>query len=146
MIHWIPYIHHNYDTVSQYVQKMQDIYTESEVQKYEAIGYRIRWRDALRFPISDFLKLYFAQQGYKDGLHGLVLALLQAFYSFIIFVKLWEKEKFYEVDIPVSHVISEMNHSKREVSYWVRSTLIKDTSNPIERIWQRLLRRVFRPS
>lgn len=141
-----PYIHYNYDTVSQYLQKMQEIYTENEVQKYIALGYRVRWQDAVRFPLSDFLKLYFAQSGYKDGLHGLVLAMLQSFYSFIIFVKLWEREKFREVDIPLQAIVDEMNRSQKETVYWVRSAAINDTPNPLKKIWQRFLRKVRQAS
>lgn len=140
------YVHYNYDTIGQYLEKMQRIYTESEVQKYVSSGYRISWRDAIRFPASDFIKLYFAQSGYKDGLHGLVLALLQAFYSFIIFVKLWELEKFREVDIPPFNALEEMEKTGREVGYWVATTRIRQTTNPVSRLWQQMLRKLKRVS
>jgi len=135
------YVHHNYDSLTQYLDKMQRIYIESEVQKYVASGYRINWKDAIRFPMSDFIKLYFAGSGYKDGLHGLVLAQLQAFYSFLVFVKLWEKEKFRKIDIQAPEVLEEMTKSGKETAYWVTTTRIREAANPLLRLWYRILRR-----
>lgn len=140
------YIHYNYDSLGQYLDKMQRIYTESEVQKYVSAGYRISWRDAIRFPASDFMKLYFAQNGYKDGLHGLVLAMLQAFYSFIIFVKLWEREKFREIDIPSSNALEEVEKTGKEMAYWILTTKIRRATNPVTRLWQQILRKAKRLS
>lgn len=141
-----PYIHYNYDTLAQFLDKMQRVYTDSEVNKYIASGYRVNWRDAIRFPVSDFLKLYFAQSGYKDGLHGLVLAMLQGFYSFIIFVKLWEREKFREVDISPAAMFDEIHASGSDVTYWVYTAKMKEEKNPIVRLWYRLLRKALRTS
>lgn len=140
------YIHYNYDTLSQYLDKMQRIYTESEVEKYVSAGYRISWRDAIRFPASDFMKLYFAQNGYKDGLHGLVLAMLQAFYSFIIFVKLWEREKFREIEVSPQNALDEVEKTGKEMSYWILTTKIRRETNPIFKLWQLMLRKTKRLS
>lgn len=140
------YVHYNYDSLNQYLDKMHRIYTESEVHKYQGAGYRISWRDAVRFPASDFMKIYFAQSGYKDGLHGLVLAMLQAFYSFVIFVKLWEREKFREIDIPPFNALEEMEKTGREMGYWVATTRIRQTTNPASRLWQQMLRKLKRVS
>lgn len=141
-----PFVHYNYDSLGQYLAKMQDIYIVSEVEKLAAAGYRVDWKDALRFPISDFLKLYFAQQGYKDGLHGLVLGLLQAFYSFIIFVKMWEREKFREVDIPLGMVTHEIQKAGKETSYWLHTSQLTESRNLLSRIVHRLLRKLSRVS
>lgn len=139
-----PYVHHNYDSIAQYLEKMQTIYTESEIQKYEAANYRVHWPDAIRFPVSDFVKIYFAQSGYKDGLHGLVLAILQSFYSFIIFAKLWERAKFQEEEISLSQALTELHHTGKEFSYWQESARIKDATNPLQKIWYKLIRRIER--
>lgn len=139
-----PYVHYNYDSLSQYLDKMQHIYTENEVQKYIASGYRISWRDAVRFPASDFIKLYFAESGYKDGLHGLVLALLQAFYSFIIFVKLWERDSFREIDIHPQQITHELGRTGNEMAYWLTTMKMRESTNPVSRLWYRLVRRMKR--
>lgn len=139
-----PYIHYNYDSIAQYLWKMEMIYTDSEVSKLVDSGYRPHWRDAIRFPVSDFVKLYFAQRGYKDGLHGLVLAMLQAFYSFIVFVKLWEREKFEVVDVSQGALEKELSRSKKEIVYWMITQKIQQTQNPLVRVFLKLYRKWYR--
>ncbi len=138
-----PYIHYNYETISQFLRKMDTIYTESEVQKHISANYQFSWYDAIQFPISDFVKIYFAQQGYKDGLHGLVLSVLQSFYSFIVFAKLWEKNKFNQIDIPLSSVAKEFRQAEKEVDYWIISVEEKETPSKIMRLLLKVKRRVL---
>ncbi len=138
------YVHYNYESVSQFLWKMENIYTENEVENLLATGTTVRWPDAVRFPVSDFVKIYFAQDGYKDGLHGLVLALLQAFYSFVVFIKLWEKQKFSDVSVPLSSVTDELASTARIVQYWLLSSRIKETKKPLMRFWLRSCRRLIR--
>lgn len=137
-----PYTHYNYDSVGQYLEKMERVYTENEVQKYVSLGYTVTWQDAIRFPASDFIKLYFAQGGYKDGLHGLVLALLQAFYSFLIFIKLWERERFVDMEIPVETVIAEMKKTGKEVSYWISTARIEETKSVLGKLRHKITRKL----
>lgn len=139
-----PFIHYNYDSISQYLYKMDTFYTESEVEKLISADYQFSWYDAVRFPISDFIKIYFAQEGYKDGLHGLVLSLLQAFYSFIVFAKLWQRSGFQERDIPLDTVVKELQNSKREISYWVLSSRIKQAPRLLHRLFLKIKRRYVR--
>ena len=140
----LPFVHYNYDSIAQYLWKMELIYTDSEVAKLVESGYRVHWRDAIRFPVSDFVKLYFAQQGYKDGMHGLVLAMLQAFYSFIVFVKLWEREKFESIDVSLGSIHKELGRSKNEIGYWMLTEKIRRARNPITVVVLKLCRKWYR--
>lgn len=135
-----PYIHYNYESVHQYLTKIDRASTSESIRLRET-HYQIMWYDAIRFPLSDFLKIYFAERAYKDGLHGLVLALLQAFYSFCTFAKLWEGEKFKEHEIPLEVVGKEVVRAQREIRYWLLSAKIGETPNAIKKIWYRLLRK-----
>mgnify|MGYP001612990870 CR=1 FL=1 len=87
-------LHENYQTVTQFVNKLNNAYTDNEVKNFIESGKKIYWSDAIRMPASDFILNFFRRQSYKDGLHGLVLSLLQAFYALIVFAKVWEKQKF----------------------------------------------------
>lgn len=136
-----PILHYNYETISQFIRKMDDIYTISEVNNLLASGYRVVWHDSIKFPMSDFVKTYFAQGGYKDGLHGLVLSMLQAFYSFIVFAKLWEREKFVEHELPVEVVEKELVRAQAEVRYWLLSVKIGQTQDVVKKIWYRVIRK-----
>jgi glycosyltransferase involved in cell wall biosynthesis len=77
-------IHENYTSVFQYIEKLNN-YTSIEANNLAKDGYRFNWLDAIRFPVDDFVKTFFLQKGYSDGLHGLVLSSLQAFYMEVVF-------------------------------------------------------------
>lgn len=137
----VPMVHYNYETVSQFIRKMDEIYTENEVESHVSAGYALIWQDAVRFPMSDFVKTYLAQGGYKDGIHGLILSMLQAFYSFIVFAKLWERQKFAEQELLIEDVEKELLRAHREVRYWLLSVKIGETRDLIKKIWYRMLRK-----
>lgn len=124
-----PFIHHNYQNIQQYMDKMLTIYIPNEVETRK--GYDVHWADALRFPASDFLKVYFAQDGYKDGLHGLVLAMLQGIYAFLVFVHLWEKKGFPEHEIPSASFRRESKTVAFDLRYWEYDRRIRSETNPV---------------
>jgi glycosyltransferase involved in cell wall biosynthesis len=136
-----PYIHHNYDSITQYLLKLER-YTTNETDALIETHYQYSWYDAIRFPLSDFLKVYFAQESYKDGLHGLVLALLQSFYSFIVFTKLWEKESFPQKSVSLQSVLGEMKRAKKEFIYWILTAKIKSTHG-LQKIILKMKRRFY---
>ncbi len=78
-------LHYNYDSISQFIQKLGTIYGPNEAEQLIKKGYAFDWKDAIRFPVKEFLSRFFAREGYKDGFHGLMLSLLMAFYHFLIF-------------------------------------------------------------
>jgi glycosyltransferase involved in cell wall biosynthesis len=41
-------------------------------------------------PLAAFLKKYFVQQGFREGVHGFVFSVLHAHYTFLKYAKLWE--------------------------------------------------------
>lgn len=140
-----PYIHYNYESVSQYITKLERC-TTSEAAEYLADGYDFTWTDAIRFPVRDFVKVYFSQQGYKDGLHGLVLSMLQAFYACVVFAKLWETHGFKESDTGFAPVEREFIRAYGELRYWDLSVKIRESTNPIFRLMLRVKRRLYTPS
>ena len=136
-----PLIHENYSSVSQFLQKMDKIYTESEVENFVKSGKSINWRDAIKFPVQDFLKTYFLQKGYKDGLHGLVLSILQAFYSEIVFVKIWERQNFFQEEIGLNELRGELKKINHEVDYWEQSILLEKEKNIFKKTLLKLKRK-----
>ncbi len=137
-----PFVHYNYSSISQFIHKMDSIYTENEVENLLSTGYVASWKDAIKFPVSDFVKVYFAQAGWQDGLHGLVLALLQAFYSLVVFAKLWERSRFEEKDITLNAVSGELMYAGREINYWRLTSLLQETKSFIKRIHLRVQRKL----
>lgn len=130
-----PMIHHNYVSVSQFVNKMNNIYTEVEAEVLIKSGKKIHVSDSIKMPASDFLKTFFLQKGYKDGLHGLVLSVLQSFYMFLVFAKIWEKQGFREKS--ESEVLKVVENGfwqySRELKFWLFNSLMHEAVNPLKK-------------
>ncbi len=137
------FVHDNYSSISQYLQKLDKLYTESEVEHYIASGKQVSWADAITFPLQDFLKTFFAQKGYKDGLHGLVLSFLQAFYAEVVFAKIWEKQGFIEYNDKnfLENVFKHFKKGALEMQYWFLTSFMADTHNVFKKISLKLARR-----
>ncbi len=135
-----PYIHYNYESVHQYVAKI-DRASTSEALRLQETRYQIMWYDAIRFPLSDFLKIYFAEKAYKDGLHGLALALFQAFYSFCTFAKVWEMQGFEAKDILPKAAVDELTARGKETKYWMLTMSILEANNRATKFLKRIERR-----
>lgn len=142
-----PLEHLNYSTISQYIYKMDKIYTESEVEKIIKSGKILTWIDAIRFPVNDFLKTFFAQKGYKDGLHGLVLSVLQAMYQEVVFAKVWERQGFREENSAqfLKDIYKECKKIIQEFHYWTITSFLETSYHPLKRLFYKALRR-FRKS
>lgn len=138
-----PILHLNYETVSQFIYKLENIYTESEVENIIKEGKKLQWYEALRMPLGDFLKTYFLQEGYKEGLHGLVLSLLQAFYMEVVFAKVWEKQGFLEKELNISEISEEFEKLGKETSYWLYSSKINESKSNIKKIALKFKRKKF---
>lgn len=138
-----PFVHYNYETIAQFLRKL-GLYTDNETKNLIETNYQLAWYDALRFPVSDFIKIYFAQGGYKDGLHGLVLALFQGFYSFVVFAKLWEHNKFEEREISLPSVLGEIKQNAKDIRYWMLTARIQSSQNFLQKFFLKLNRRYGR--
>ncbi|MBI2430863.1 MAG: glycosyltransferase family 2 protein [Candidatus Levybacteria bacterium] len=136
-----PMLHENYASIAQFLYKMDKIYTENEAVRIIASGRKLTWVDALRFPVNDFLKTFFLQRGYRDGLHGLVLSFLQAFYMEITYVKVWERQGFIEENSRhfVKDIYKECRKIADEFRYWFLTVLRNETKNPFKRIVYKIL-------
>jgi len=118
-------IHHHYETVDQYLERMNR-YTTALSQNLVDKGYKFDWRDLVEKPINEFLSRFFQGEGYKDGLHGFVLSLLQGFSEFVVYLKVWQKEKFKSEDFKLKEVISEMRKAESDLHYWQSDALLKE--------------------
>ena len=85
-------VHHNYDSIEQYLERMNQYSSQHAILKIKE-GYRFLWKDVILKPSNEFLSRYFFGEGYKDGLHGLALSLLQAFSELTVYLKIWQKDK-----------------------------------------------------
>ena len=112
-------IHYNYHSISQYLQKL-DRYTNLEAEEKVRGGYKFRYQDLLVKPAEEFFRRFFAEEGWKDGVHGLGLSLLQAFSELVVYLKVWEKEGFKKEKIDnFSYILEKIAN---DLFWWLGKT------------------------
>lgn len=130
-------LHHNYDSIEQYLEKLNR-YTSVQADLLINSGYKFSWRDLIAKPMKELINRYFTGEGYKDGLHGFALSLLQAFSELVTYVKLWQKNKFKEEDVKLSEVVTEISKKEKEFRFWQNDALYKETKNITFKIRKKL--------
>lgn len=137
-------LHYNYETISQFLHKGLEIYAPNEADELIRKGYVFDYHDAIRLPLSEFLSRYFAREGYKDGFHGFMLSILMAFYHFVVFANLWEKNKFVDTgkeDI-VNGMEKELRKSKKELIFWVSKKSIEEEKNLLKKVSLKIRKKI----
>jgi glycosyltransferase involved in cell wall biosynthesis len=110
-------IHSNYSTIDEYLEQISR-YTVHQKDVLIKKGYRFLWSDLLVKPANEFLSQYFSRQGFKDGLHGLSLSLLQAFSELVLYLRVWEQETFLDQPITVSELSQTVSRINKDFSWW----------------------------
>lgn len=85
-----PLIHNAYVTLNDYIRKM-DLYSGLAA---EAMFRQKGLPSSLSIiinPVAVFVKMYILRQGFRDGRHGFILAVLYAFQTFLKYAKAWER-------------------------------------------------------
>jgi (heptosyl)LPS beta-1,4-glucosyltransferase len=134
-------IHHHYDSISQFLKRLNR-YTDVQAKELVEEGHQFAWSELLMKPSGEFLSRFFASKGYKDGLHGLALALLQALSELIVYLKVWEKQGFKDQELPLNDFISQLKKLNKETTYWLSDILLKEVKDPIKRLSLKLKRKI----
>ncbi len=89
-------IHYNYATVAQFHEKQQR-YAELDAGILYKQGVRPKPRNYVLQPLREFRRRFFTLKGYHDGLHGLRLCVLLAYYNFDMYRRLqrmWKAQTY----------------------------------------------------
>ena len=137
-------IHQNYDTIGDFINKTVNLYAVNEAEEKLRKGYSFSYFDAIRFPLGEFLSRFFARKGYKDGFHGLMLALLMSFYHLIVFAFIWEKKGFkeYEGEKFLDNTEKEFRRAGKEIFFWISKEKMEDIKNPIKKNLYKISRKI----
>lgn len=84
--------HYSYRDLADHLQKMNGYTTIMARARYQE-GERFRLWRLLLSPPARFVRAYFLKAGFLDGVHGLFVAMLGAFYVLQRHLKLWELER-----------------------------------------------------
>lgn len=53
---------------------------------------KVRWWDFITHPLSAFFNKFVALKGYRDGMHGFLLAVVTAMVKMALYMKIWESQ------------------------------------------------------
>ena len=81
--------HHAYRDIAHHLQTM-DRYTTLAARQMFEDGRRASWIDILVTPRLTFVRNYILRGGFRDGMAGLVISAMNAYYVGLKFSKLWE--------------------------------------------------------
>ena len=109
--------HNNYVSVTQFINRALR-YSNIQADELNSADYKIKISDFLLKPVPEFNSRFFFKEGFKDGLHGLIFCLLQAFAIALIYIKLWEKQGSPDKPISKESFVSANQESIYEYSHW----------------------------
>jgi glycosyltransferase involved in cell wall biosynthesis len=81
--------HYAYRDLSHHFQSM-DRYTTLAAQQMYQDGRRAGWFDVLIHPRLAFFRNYVLRGGFRDGMPGLIVSVMNSYYVSLKFAKLWE--------------------------------------------------------
>ncbi|MCH7761307.1 glycosyltransferase family 2 protein [candidate division TA06 bacterium] len=85
-------LHYTDTDLHHYLEKLQQ-YTSLAAEELYERGVRSNLPRLLLRPPYFFFRMFIIRRGFLDGFHGFILAVLSAFYVFVKYAKLWEKER-----------------------------------------------------
>lgn len=133
--------HKAYSSVEEYISRMNR-YTSVQARELNRKSIQFSWSSLVTKPLSEFLRRYFAEEGFKDGTHGLALSLLQSLSELVVYVKLWQKQDFKKKKIELSDLQNLFSKAGKELIWWLDESKIRISKNIFRTIWLKILRRL----
>lgn len=109
--------HRHYQTVSQFILRALR-YSHIQADELKTANYQVKVSDFILRPVQEFNSRFFAGEGYKDGIHGLALAILQAFAVCLTYLRLWEKRGIGQNSLSKGSFVSASLEASYEYGYW----------------------------
>lgn len=118
-------IHHNYQDISDYLERF-DRYTSIEAeQRLKQQSQKTPWRISQHTLLStfsdEFFRRFFQLRGYRDGVRGLYLSLMQATYQITTQMKIYDllaHDQALEKD-DQQQLLKELRQFQRSFAYWL---------------------------
>ncbi len=98
-------LHYSYRDMAQHLRTI-NFFTDIAADEKLRRGARFAVLRMITHPPAKFFKMYFLQQGFREGVAGFLIAGLGAFYVFLKYAKLWEKRERAWKEPDVAHTAS----------------------------------------
>lgn len=135
--------HFHYNSVDEFVERALR-YSKQQAKELMDSGYEFDPSDLITKPFSEFLSRFFAGEGYRDGLHGLILAFLQSFAVLLIYLRIWQSNDYKHISGPELTPVWQKSFIEKlkEFNYWFLSVKIQGESSKAKRFFYKLKRKL----
>lgn len=82
-------LHYPHDTIDKFLEEI-NYYSDLRAKELYKKGVTISWFPVLAYPVGKFIQNYFVRAGFKDGVEGMIMAIMMSFHSFLVRGKLWQ--------------------------------------------------------
>lgn len=123
--------HYNYENLNQFLERGGRY---AQIQAEELLkekNYKLSSKDLILKPMGEFLSRFFSGEAYKDGVHGLILSLLQAWVTFLTYLKVWEISGYEEKPLETARVKEIFKEVGSQLEYWRNDLIIKTQKGPL---------------
>lgn len=87
-----PLMHYTYEDISHQARAMTRWGLDAGVEKHKQ-GKKFRLFDLLFRPPFAFFKAYVIKRGFMDGMAGLVISVMNGYYTWLKYLRMWELER-----------------------------------------------------
>lgn len=118
--------HLNYISIDEWFDK-SNRYSKTKALEMISSGEKLTLSQATQSSVGEIMQRFFQAQGYKDGMHGLILTILQSFYHFQVYAYYWEAMKYSDLESEVTIKLfprTWFSHGMAETLYWDKNTSI----------------------
>jgi glycosyltransferase involved in cell wall biosynthesis len=84
--------HYTYSDMQDQITRLNKFSSSAAISIFSH-GHRTNIIEILFRPIFRFMKFYIFKQGFRDGASGLIVALIESYYVFLKYAKLWELQR-----------------------------------------------------
>lgn len=138
-------MHHNYDSVAEFVEKNFISYPQRYAKDLVEKGYKLNYQDLLQKPFTEFMQRFFNGEGYKDGVYGLALSLLMAGSVLTEYLYVWEIEGRPNkiTNDETRNLFLNIQGKRNELSYWL-TTLAIESASGATKLYHRAKRKALK--
>ena len=123
-------IHKNYDTVSEFVIKNLVEYPRMYASSLDASHVEFSAVDMVGKSLAEFMRRFFLSEGWRDGMYGLVLAMMMGVQNLLAYIYLWELQgKRAELTTDETQTLFRSLRGRgTELSYWLKTIAIESSA------------------
>ena len=85
-----PLLHMPHPSVTQFLSDINR-YSTINAQYLAAQNTPVSWWQIIAYPVGKFFQNYVVRQGFRDGMPGMIVAMMMSFHSFLTRAKLWQR-------------------------------------------------------